>query len=290
MRPCDCSTAEARATCQCRARGRGAAAAQLALGLLALSVASLPCPARAKVCTDDPADVHTVSMWRVARERTCWGHALTPTTYTSLRAAERACANVLACSGVHDNSCMGFQYLLCDREHALNVSREGPYHCVHVKPPLGPKTSVDRIAGRFCSKWCCCDKGWHAALCDDFDECTSRPCQNGGACSESSGDPRVNDYYRKYRCKCTSAQFVGHDCDMRAHAASSSLCKLQLGAASAGASTSTIQAYYQFQAGLEVLDTAIKSAPTDYERFCVDSYTMHEQAREDVRQACQADR
>ena len=274
MRPSYCATAKAPAS-------RAALLALLVLLALAL--------ARANICAADPADKHTVSTWRVARERTCWDHTLTPTTYTSLRAAERACAGVLACSGVHDMNCMGDHFLLCDREHALNVTSDGPYDCVHVKPPLGPKTSVDRIAGRFCSN-CCCDKGWHAALCDDFDECTSRPCQNGGACSESSGDPRVNDYYRKYRCQCTSAQFVGHDCGMRAHAASSSICKLQLGAASAGASTSTIQAYYQFQAGLEVLDTAIKSAQTDYERFCVDSYTMHEQAREDVRQACQADR
>ena len=253
--------------------GWSKAPAQLAL----LVLLALARPARASICTVDPADKHTVSTWRVTHERTCWEHVLTPTTYTSLRAAERACAAVLACSGVHDMNCMGNAYMLCDREHALNVSRDGPYDCVHVKPPLGSKTSVDHIGGKWCSKFCCCNVGFHGALCDDFDECTSQPCQNGGACSESAGDPRVNDYYRKYRCKCTSAQFVGHDCGMRPHAANSSLCQLQLGAASAGASTSTIQSYYQFQAGLEVLDTTIKSASTDYERFCVDSYTMHEQ-------------
>ena len=51
---------------------------------------------------------------------------------------------------------------------------------------------------------------------------------------------------------------------------------MRLGAASASASTTTIQAYYQFQAGLEYLDMTIKSSGTNYERFCAAVYLKHE--------------
>ena len=135
---------------------------------------------------------------------------------------------------------------------------------------------MDQTKGVWCSLWCCCQDHWHGALCQDYDECVSKPCQNAGVCSESSGDPRVNDYLRKYRCACAGAGFSGHNCEIPRHAAGSA-CKLQLGAASASASTSTVAAFYQFQAGLEILDTTIKSSATDYERFCTSSYKLHEQ-------------
>ena len=44
---------------------------------------------------------------------------------------------------------------------------------------------------------CCCDAPWRGLHCEDFDECSSRPCRNGGACEDSSRTKYVNDYRRK---------------------------------------------------------------------------------------------
>ena len=253
------------------------ATAARALGAVLALLVLLSLEAHAKVCTDDPRDRFiTTSAWRVVKMRTCWAHTLTLKSYSSLHVALEACTSTLACSGVHDLNCMGDHYRLCSRDHNFSVTHEPPAHCVHEKPRQKAKTSVDHIGGKWCSMWCCCEPGWRGALCDDPDECASHPCQNGGVCSESSGDPRVNNYDRKYRCECKG--YIGHNCDARlSPVAGHTRCKLQLGADSANASTSTLQAYYEFQAALDLMGMTIQSSDTNFERFCTDAYKMREQ-------------
>ena len=243
----------------------------------------------AAVCTVAPGDVHFAITWPKQLSVGCWSHTLTKTAYQSLHEAHRACEHSPACSGVHDAMCVGVLFYLCDSAHNLTAPGEKPDAppCVYVKPaPVHNKVASGtnlsaRVAGRWCSTWCCCPPHFHGLRCDNYDECASAPCQNGGSCSESFTDPRVNDYLRRYRCECASeGAFSGHNCEKDSGAARATAdprCKMQVGADSASGSTSTVFAYHQFQAALEYLSTTIKSSTTDFQRFCTSVYTMHTQ-------------
>ena len=76
--------------------------------------------------------------------------------------------------------------------------------CAATKQPTAQPTAAG-TAGFFLNSnhtWCpplvcCCDTPWRGLHCGDFDECASRPCQNGGSCEDSSRTKYVNDYRRK---------------------------------------------------------------------------------------------
>ena len=105
--------------------------------LVAITCTRAPA-AHALVCTTAPEDVHFSSTWAVTARRSCWNHTLSiigkPTSFSSLKQAESACAATVACSGVHDLGCKGFEYKLCSANYELDVSYDAPAHCVHGKP------------------------------------------------------------------------------------------------------------------------------------------------------------
>ena len=219
----------------------------------------------------------TVEWTRLAGKH-CFAHRLpasNPVRYANHAIAKSECMDDPNCGGVYKP--LGEQaFFLCD-VRPTETSHEGGQ--VWRRPP-GWATSVstgERLVEGFtmwCSNWCCCPTGWHGELCDDVDECTSTPCLNGGACAESSSTYLVNNYFRKYRCACL-AGFHGHNCDQE-RAAGVGKCALRLGAKSASGSTTTLQAYTEFQMALQFTGVTIQSKNTDFERMCADIYESHE--------------
>jgi hypothetical protein len=225
--------------------------------------------------------------WPVVPHKTCWDHTLTSANYLDYGRAVAACAKAGdACSGLHDVGCLGTTFRLCDADHAVvnftNAGGPGPQHCVRAKPEQKAEEQTAAsawIGGRWCSNWCCCANSggvpnttdWHGQHCDDTNECASAPCLNGGSCSESGTDPRVNNYRRKYRCECAQNAthlYSGHNCEAVGAKGQSTKCKLSAGVKDTVAATSTQFFYLQFQQALAYLGITLRSSITDFERFC----------------------
>ena len=130
-----------------------------------------------------------------------------------------------------------------------------------------------RIAGKWCSNWCCCDSHsanvtagideWHGERCNDLNECASSPCKNRGNCTESSTDTRVNNYFRKYRCECTT-EYTGHNCQTRVqHDLSPTGCAL-----GQQPSPSNFNSYSIFRSRLKYLDIITSHHEADFDDFC----------------------
>ena len=140
--------------------------------------------------------------------------------------------------------------------------------------PTLPDLTGTMVNGTWCSPLCCCQAPWRGFHCQDFNECASSPCQNGGKCEDSSATHLVNDYYRKFRCTCARG-YGGHACDGKLRPVSSS-CHLSSGISSTKGGTSSIESYYIFQAALEYMDTTIRSSDTNFNRLCRSVFTRME--------------
>ena len=194
-------------------------------------------------------------------------------------------------SGLHDVGCLGTTFRLCDADHATPAftaaGGSSPQHCVLAKPE--PKAEDQTAAttwidGNWCSNWCCCANSggvpnttdWHGQHCDDTNECASVPCLDGGSCTESGTDPRVNDYSRKYRCECAhnvTHLYSGHNCEAVGAKGHSTKCKLTTGVKDTSAAVPAVSNqffYLQFQQALTYLAIGItlRGSNTDFERFC----------------------
>ena len=234
--------------------------------------------------------------WTRLPNKHCFAHRLpsaaAPAKHASLVVAQSECRDDPNCGGVYKP--LGLSdggkgaYFLCDTR-PFDGSAEGGQ--VWGKPrgmapekatSVGKRKPGQAQAGKWCSNWCCCAPGWHGEACGDADECVSRPCQNGGACAESSSTYLVNDYFRKYRCECAQGhdgkpRFRGHNCADAVPAAGDMKCRMdEFGAKSANASTSTFYAYKQFQVALEFTGITLKSSDANFNRMCKDIYESHE--------------
>ena len=137
---------------------------QLSIALLILQLGALRHQCDAASCTVAPNDRHFATTWAKQPGRGCWAHTLTRTEYTSLHDAQTECEQSPACSGVHDLSCRGIFFYLCDAVHPIaNLTDGGDFGappCVYAKPnTMYTKTNsgLNRsgtIDGRWCSKWC----------------------------------------------------------------------------------------------------------------------------------------
>ena len=230
----------------------------------------------------DDTSPYNASEWVTQRERTCFDHVILNQSYTRLEAAKSACARDSKCSGVHDSGCYGDKrglfrdYRLCLTDYQFELSSESPRSCVHKKPGT---THADhwsaRIAGKWCSAWCCCARNdttdqdsWRGEHCDDANECASSPCKHGGTCSESSTDDRVNDYYRKYRCECPTS-YQGHECQTNfiATATSVNCLLMSMGVENTRAETQTLAGYRDFQVMMTYMNL-IATAQSDFHGLC----------------------
>ena len=107
------------------------------MAILVLVAFLLASTAEAAVCTTAPSDVHfAITRHRVLKIG-CWSHTLTKTKYTSLHDAHDACERSAACNGIHDVTCDGHVFFLCDSAHNFttppNDNGDAP-PCVYVKP------------------------------------------------------------------------------------------------------------------------------------------------------------
>ena len=263
-----------------------ALAAQLVIGTTSASEAAPP-TATAGGCeaeTDIGASKLNTTEWLAMPAKQCFAHRLPasaacPTSYRSQAIAQSECLASAACSGVYRP--LGGVFFLCDTQHPLQESAEGGVvlrktHAAaqaakaRLSSAVGERKPGQAQAGKWCSNWCCCAQGYHGEACDDVDECTSAPCQNGGTCGESSSTYLVNDYWRKYRCDC-AAGFRGHSCEKAAAAPTKgnhTACALRLGAKSASGSTTTLYAYTQFQMALRFTGVTLRSDDANFEGFC----------------------
>ena len=93
-----------------------------------------------------------------------------------------------------------------------------------------PRPGCDNICTRHASIGldtyrCFCSNGWGGEHCDeDFDECVSNPCQNGGSCSESIVDTAIP--HGEYRCACAEG-YEGWDCEINIDECASNPCRNQ---------------------------------------------------------------
>ena len=104
--------------CRCNASPVATLLVQI---LLALSVA--PPRAKAAVCTTAARDVHFAITWKKVLNTGCWSHTLTKTPYTSLHDAHDACVRSVSCGGIHDVTCLGHVFYLCDSAHNFTAPR-----------------------------------------------------------------------------------------------------------------------------------------------------------------------
>ena len=191
-----------------------------------------------------PPSTAPTQPWVHLRKKQCYEQRL-PKIYGSFAAAKTACQDNSKCSAIYKQPLGANTFFLCNM-HPPRGSNEGAELWVK---PFGThhKTTGQNKAGKWCSNWCCCAASWHGDACNDFDECSSSPCQLGGTCTDSSTTYLVNDYFRKYRCACPQG-YGGHNCaETSSRDSGSQSCSLRLGATSAKASTSDLTAYRQFQ-------------------------------------------
>ena len=78
--------------------------------------------------------------WTLARKTTCRDSLISMDTYTTLKDAQTACAASTPCSGVHDSSCLGSEFKLCD-------SNSAPIHNSYVADCFRAKPKSFRTRG-----------------------------------------------------------------------------------------------------------------------------------------------
>ena len=154
-----------------------------------------------------------MSTWKIEHQHSCWESTLGTREFNNLTAAATACALNEKCYGVHDQGCFAKdstptkrpRLRLCDTRVAASMHWGAPQPCIHVKPggPVhGKYWNADSVDHKWCSQWCCCENSnspnatintpqFRGEACEDFNECESAPCQNGGTCSESGTDSHV---------------------------------------------------------------------------------------------------